>query len=258
MNPSQKPKDNPIRGASYVLEGFALLGRPGIRPYVVAPLLINIVLFGGALWWGWSQLSQLSAVVESWLPSWLSFLSTLLVPLFFVVAVMFVQFAFVLIGNFIAAPFNGPLAEAVERNLRAEPRNRTQNNSSPVFSLVVRDLHRTVASEMRKLVYFLPRALAIGVLHWVPLLNLIAPLLWFMFSAWMLAISYADFPMGNHKLGFREQRAELSRWRLTSLGFGGFVAFVVLIPVINLFVIPASVAGATKLWVERIAPYRSH
>jgi len=254
----KRPRDNPISGAFYLLEGVALLNRPGIRAYVAVPLLVNVLLFGGALIWGWGQLERLGVAVEHWLPDSLDFLSVLLIPLFFAAGIVFVLFFFALIANFIAAPFNGLLADAVERHLRAAAGDSYTESPPPSWSVVVRDLHRSIASELRKLVYFVPRALAIGLLYLIPVLNITAPFVWLAFSAWMLAISYADFPMGNHGLGFREQRIELRRWRLTSLGFGAITTFAVLIPIVNLIVIPASVAGATKLWVERIEPYRRH
>ena len=89
----------------------------------------------------------------------------------------------------------------------------------------------------------------------IPVVNLAAPFIWLAFSAWMLAISYVDYPMGNHRMGFAEQRQALARRRLTSLGFGGIVTWAVLIPIVNLIVMPAAVAGATKLWLDRIEPY---
>ena len=46
---------NILRGADYLAQGLRLLSRPGIRPFVLIPLAINMVLFGGALWWGAQQ-----------------------------------------------------------------------------------------------------------------------------------------------------------------------------------------------------------
>lgn len=222
---------------------------------MVVPLIVNITLFSLALWGAASQLGPLSQALEELLPDWLDFLSVLLVPLFVLLSLGVIFFLFSLVANVIAAPFNGLLAEAVERRLRAE---RGEQMASAKFKLsdVMRDASVSVLSEFRKLGYFLPRALAIGLLYFVPGLNLAAAPLWFLFSAWMLSISYMDYPMGNHQLGFREQRDELKRCRLTSLGFGAVVTAGVLIPIANLVIMPAAVAGATKFWVERVAPYR--
>ena len=66
----------------------------------------------------------------------------------------------------------------------------------------------------------------------------------------MMAIQYVDYPMGNHGLGFSDQRKLLAERRLTSLGFGAVIMICMIIPVVNFVVMPASVAGATAMWVE--------
>jgi CysZ protein len=86
--------------------------------------------------------------------------------------------------------------------------------------------------------------------------NIAAPVVWMLFGAWMLAISYVDYPMGNHGLGFPEQRRRLRERRYLALGFGGAVMCALAVPVVNFLVIPAAVAGATALWVERLGAPR--
>ena len=84
----------------------------------------------------------------------------------------------------------------------------------------------------------------------MPGINVIAPVLWVLFSAWMLALEYADYPLGQRGLTFREQRRLLRRhWPLT-LGFGGMTLLLTLIPVLNFLVMPAAVIGATLMWVR--------
>ena len=39
-----------IKGLLDCFGGFALIIKPGIKRYVLAPLLVNIALFGGAIW----------------------------------------------------------------------------------------------------------------------------------------------------------------------------------------------------------------
>jgi CysZ protein len=58
--------------------------------------------------------------------------------------------------------------------------------------------------------------------------------------------------MENGGLRFAQTRKLLHRRRGLSLGFGGAVAVALLLPGINLLVMPAAVAGATLLWVERL------
>lgn len=43
---------NPIRGAAFMLEGLRLITRPGLRRFFMIPLLVNIGVFAGAIWYG--------------------------------------------------------------------------------------------------------------------------------------------------------------------------------------------------------------
>ena len=38
-----------VAGVRHALQGFSLISKPGIRGFVVIPLVINIVLFAGAI-----------------------------------------------------------------------------------------------------------------------------------------------------------------------------------------------------------------
>ncbi len=56
------------RGPTYLAKGFSLITQPEIRAYVIIPLLINILLFGGLLWYGYTQFEPLVESVMSWVP----------------------------------------------------------------------------------------------------------------------------------------------------------------------------------------------
>ncbi|MGB0466034.1 MAG: sulfate transporter CysZ [Pontibacterium sp.] len=238
---------NPIRGASYLVKGLQMLPDPRIRHFVLIPLLINIVLFTGAIW---LLISQFEIWVDYWLsflPDWLSFLSWLLWPLFSLLVLLVVYYGFNLVANLIAAPFNGLLSEKVEKLLRGDI--VTDEGWKAVLALVP----RAVAREFSKLAYYLPRFLFLLVISFIPGLNVIAPLLWFLFGAWMMAIQYCDYPMDNNKVSFAQMKLLLKAQRLTSVGFGSLVQLGMMIPVINLVLMPAAVVGATFYWVDEHA-----
>lgn len=96
------------------------------------------------------------------------------------------------------------------------------------------------------------RALPLGLLFLIPGINVAAPFIWALFSAWMLAIEYLDYPMANHALHFATQRRILRGNRLLAYGFGGGTLLLTMIPVLNFIAMPAAVAGATALWVEEL------
>ena len=235
-------RNNPISGALYFMRGVRLIFAPGIRAYVAVPLAVNILLFSALIYFGTGQFREL---LDWMLPDWLDWLSFVLLPLFVIVALVIVFFTFSLVGNLIAAPFNGLLAEAVEAHL-------TGTAIPGGWKKMIADLGRTIVSELRKLAYIVLWGIPVLVLFVIPGVNIAAPFIWILFGAWMLAISYVDYPMGNHSLTFPEQRRRLGEHRYLALGFGGAVMCALAIPVVNFLVIPAAVAGATCLWVERL------
>ena len=71
-----------------------------------------------------------------------------------------------------------------------------------------------------------------------------------LYNAWFFALEYLDYPMSNHGLHFKEQTQWMKKSRMSAFGFGGAVAFLMLIPVLNFAVMPAAVAGATIFWCK--------
>jgi CysZ protein len=234
-----------LSGPQYLREGLRLVLSPGLRLFVLLPLSINLVLFCGLVYFAGHQFSQWVDHLMPTLPHWLSFLSYVLWPLFVVLVALMVFFTFTMLANIIAAPFNGFLSEKVEVVVRG-------SDDFPPFSWgeLVAIVPRTLSREARKLGYFLPRALALFVLSLIPVVNVIAAPLWLLFGVWMMAIQYIDYPADNHKMSWQDMLAWLRAKRWQSLGFGGIVYLVLLIPVVNLLMMPAAVAGATLFWVR--------
>lgn len=148
------------------------------------------------------------------------------------------------LANFIASPFNGLLAEKVEQHLSGE-----RIGEEGVWALV-KDVPRILSREWRKLLYVLPKALGLFLLLLIPALGqTLGPIAWFLFTAWMLAIQYCDYPFDNHKISFHDMRNTLKQNQSKAYGFGMLVAFFTSIPIVNLFIVPVAVCGATAMWV---------
>jgi CysZ protein len=238
-------------GFGYAFQGMSWLTRPRIRRYVVVPLAVNVLLFGGLLWLGFGALGDLIDWLLSYLPEWLDFLRYLLWPLFVLTVLVAVFYAFTLVANLIAAPFNALLSERVEIMMTGQ----APQGASGVKALV-KATGQAVGSELRKLLYLVGWSIPLLILFVIPGLNLFAPALWLAFGAWMLAIEYLDYPMGNRDMGFREIKAQARRRSGLSLGFGAGVLLMTSIPVLNFLAMPAGVVGATALWVERLGRTR--
>ena len=230
-------------GAGYLIDGFSLLRKPGLRRFVVMPLLINILLFGGLIGWAYGWVDGASRVMIAGLPDWLHWLRYIVVPVFVLTSLVVIFYGFSILANLIAAPFNGLLAEAVECYL-------TGKSLQGDWRQLLRDILPSIMSEFRKLFYFALRAVPLLLLLLVPLVNVVVSVLWVLFSAWMMTVQYMDYPMANHQLFFKEQRARLRKRPLLAWSFGGLVMLCTLLPVLNFIVMPAAVAGATAIWVR--------
>ena len=242
-------RNNPVAGSVYLFRGLSYLPKPGIRAFVVIPLLINLFLFAGAIYLLVSNFSVwVQYLIDLWLPDWewLSFLEYLLWPLLAVLVVVGVYYGFSIVANFIAAPFNGILAEKVEQQLRGQV-----NSNLDSWQSVVKMIPQALGRELSKLAYYLPRLLMLFILSFIPVINLVMPFVWFAFAAWMMAIQYCDYPMDNNRVNFKQMRQLLAERRWSALGFGSLVQLGMLVPGLNLILMPTAVIGATIFWVEQ-------
>lgn len=233
-----------IEGASHALNGFRMLKLSGIKRYVAIPLIINIFLFAGVIYFG---ADKIDGLFEQYLPNWLAWLEFILWPLIIIASLLVVFFTFTLVANVIGGPFNGVLSEKIEEHLTQQ-----KINSNESYLNLLRDAGMGISNEIRKLTYIAVRAIPLLILFLIPGLNLIAPILWIIFGAWMLAIEYLDYPMGNHKMSFKQQIALLKNNRFLCLGFGLVLLFMTITPILNFFSMPVGVAAATSLWVKNL------
>ncbi len=70
------------------------------------------------------------------------------------------------------------------------------------------------------------------------------------FSSWMMAIQYCDYPYDNHHVTFKSMRKDLGRYRWRHLSFGGIIMLLSSVPILNLFVMPMAICASTAMWVD--------
>ena len=230
-------------GIQALARGIRLLNKPGVRIYVIVPFCINLLLFGALIWVGYSQFQPLVAWMMSFVPGFLDFLEWFIWLFFGTLAAVTVFFSFTPVANIVAAPFNALMSEKIEIHLTGRA-----PSSDISFARMALD---AIGSQMRKLVYILLWALGLFLISLIPVVNLIAPVLWVVFGSWLLSLEYFDYPMGNHDLVFDEEKRLLRERRGIALGFGGGVMVLTSIPIVNFITMPVAVAGATLLWVEQ-------
>jgi CysZ protein len=229
---NMRKRNNPAYVENCFVEAFKVLKRPGVREFLIIPLLVNFLLYSVTLGFGYYYINDL---ITQFIPSWLVWLSWLIWPLFFLSFFMIGFFTFTLLANLIGAPFYSQLATKTRLTVNSHASN--QDNDQPVIKIIL--------SELKRILYLLLRALPLLILFVIPGINVLAPILWILFAAWSMALEYMAYTLENKGLLFPEQRQVAKSMRIGTLCFGGLVIFGLSIPIINIIVPPTAVIAAT-------------
>lgn len=234
-----------VMGINYLLRGLHTLNQPGVRGYVIIPLLINIMVFGLLLYWLWQYAADIVADIDPYVPDFLEELAVGWLWTYLFSLVLLLVNLFSSLAMIIGAPFNGLLAEAVEyRKTGKYPPGGFWNAMVDFFPAMLNELHKL---SFRLIVTVLALVLA-----FVPYVNVAVPFVWLLVQAWLFGFEYLDYPLDNHGVRLRQQRRLLRKHRLLTTSFGGWIMLLNLIPVVNILVMPAAVAGATLMMLDKI------
>jgi len=226
-----------IKGFLDCFSGFGLLLKPGVKRYVIIPLVVNIGLFTLA---GKLLSDQIDIWMDKLLPAWLDWLEWLIYPLFYIALAIIVFYSFTIVANLIAAPFNSLLSARVEANLTGK--KPKDINTDGFIRLTV----RTLRSELQKILYAIKWSIPLLIITIIPGVNVAAPFLWILFAAWFFALEYHDYPLGNRGQLFDDIIAFNRSNRMRAYGLGTAVFLLTSIPLLNFLAMPVSVAGATR------------
>jgi CysZ protein len=253
-------------GVHYMVEGIRLLWHPRLRKYILVPLLVNCIIFFTLTFFLFGYIiaiakggeAYISELVDS-LPAVIEYPIKVALGIFKWLAwiiggalfLIIYGYSFNVITNFIAAPFYGFLAAETEKIVTGQ---------SPPDEPFGKMMARVFSREFSKLFYFFGRGLIILLLiiliSLIPILNLLAPLLIpvisMLWSAWSMSIQYADYAADNHQVPFSDMRDCLWKRRRSCYGFGGCIMACSIIPIVNIFAMPAAVTGGTLYWLNEI------
>jgi CysZ protein len=147
---------------------------------------------------------------------------------------------FVSVAGVIAGPFNELLSEAVETTLTGKP--------GPKLSLgaFVSSTLRGIGHGVKRVIVALLGAVLLLALGLVPVVGTIAALvLGYYFAARGAAYDCYDAVLSRRDLPYAQKIAFLERHRGRTLGLGGAVAAMLLVPGLNLVALGLGAAGAT-------------
>jgi len=229
----------------YFVQGYHLMFQAGVKKFVIIPMITNIIIMSLLVGWFFTKLSVFIDMGMQYLPHYLQWLSYIASALLIIILSLLFCYFFSTITNIIAAPFNGLLAEHVEAHLIGQKAPDTG------IMALVKDIPRIMKREFHKIIYYLAWAVPLFMLYFIPLIGqTIAPVIWFIFTAWMLNIQYADYPFDNHKVSFSDMRIMLRRNTLSNCLFGTIISLFTIIPILNLVIMPIAVCAATAKWVD--------
>lgn len=244
---------------SYLRRAAALARTRAVSPWVIVPILFNSILFGGAYWFTGSWLTGLlGSLTAGWaLEGWLAFLNPaislvtgLLQLLVWLLLLALLAMVFTNVVQLLAAPFMGFLAAQVDNQL-APPLGFPPQPEESIRSMI----WRTVRRELRKTGYWLLRAVPLLVLvtllSLVPVINLLAPAIWFIWSGWMIAIQYIDYGADTRLVSFDEMLARLREQRILVTSLGCLILGLTMLPLVNLVIMPVAVIAGTLFWLEK-------
>lgn len=220
-----------IQVISSLWKGLQLLKTPALRPFVLMPLLINFVLYSAAFMLGYFYLNHL---VMQMIPDTLHWLTWLIYPLFFVSFCVIGFFTFSMLANLIAAPFYAKLAAKTLDVMGFSLLSAVEPSAIQIWK-----------AELTRLRYSLTHTLPLLILFVIPVVNVIAPIIWLLFSAWCVALEYFGYPLENRGMLFPEQKQTLKTMRVDAVIFGSIILVGQTIPIINIFISPTAVIAAT-------------
>lgn len=222
-----------------------LVANKGLWLLALAPFLLNILLFGLALWFG---VFSFQRWIQTWLPTDDSWWWSLLYYLLFVLVVLaflgLLVYLFVIVGRILAAPF----LELLTRRTEAIVLGRAQNPEAFGFW---EGILRVFFQETKKMVIYLLIMAGLLVFHLVPVLgSVFYTVLAFLVTCFFLCLEFLDFPLERRGLSLKAKMAYAWRLKIGGLFFGASIMAGFLIPVLNMAFLPAAAIGGTLYYLE--------
>jgi len=228
-----------IRGVTVLLGGFArMFAEATLRSVLWRIVLMLFVLMLGVTFGVYALAEYLAAL---WLPAGDAWYWQIISWLVWVLAVLLALFtgavSFTVLGSVAVAPWLEMLAARAEALHRGTP--LSEDNAGWVGPVM-----HSLANAVRPLLGLLAMgALALAVI-WLPLVGQVAAMLiWGFAGISFLNYDLMDVPATRRAWGFARRKQQMADRRLFWLGFGGLGMALMMLPVVNLLVLPAAVVS---------------
>ncbi|MCJ8313295.1 MAG: sulfate transporter CysZ [Saccharospirillaceae bacterium] len=229
------------------LSSFSIAFHKPLRIFVWLPLLINVIILASASYWLISWIGDFNPLASLDTDGVIGFFVKLAQKaikflLYVLILPMFI-YSFMFLAAILVSPFSGILAEKTAIYI---VKHETDYGFS--FSYIIKITIQTLVREFQKIMYFVPRAIAILLLGFIPVIGLAAPFLWIMFAIWMAALQFLDYAADNENISFKQMRLLLNKNKAKTYSFGLIVWAAMMVPILNFILIPVIVIAATRYW----------
>jgi CysZ protein len=235
-----------MEGARLPLAGAKFLWRrPKLWILVLIPLIVNILLFGALITWGYSELAGL---LDSWLQGLEGWYWTALRWLgrffFGLVILIIVYFIFTPVALLIAAPFNDRLAEHVEIAFGFQIEDQRS-----LIKMILMEAAFAIMSEAKRLIVVLAVFAVLLLLNLIPVAgSAIYACCAFCTACWFFALEFSSYAADRRHLGMRQKLRLLRENNSLSAGFGLVTALLMMVPFLNVLMVPVSAVSGTMLF----------
>ena len=238
--------DTVYNGIKYFFQGLRLCIHKGMKRYMLVPIIINIfiIIIGcyASISWACNYTGEL---IAGSLPEWLFWIKYLVFPIIFAAIILITLYLFTTITLIVGAPFYSLLSEKAESILINEP------TPDVPISQTIRETPAMVGRELAKLIYRLPFIILNLFMLFIPIIGQVVIIYT---GSWCYALDFTSYGFENNHIQLKKTYPALKKYRKTCLSFGICVWASLLIPFLNLFMIPAAVCGGTALWVDILRP----
>ena len=225
-------------GLTFFKDGVLGAFRRPTLDYLLIPALVSLVIVGGGLYLAVGYIETLSASIRS-LSWWPEFLSFIVDPLLYLVGILAAAWFFSFIAVIIGSPFYGYLSSRIDPPTIDSPTKVARR----AFS---QELLASIKREWTKQKYVLPRLVGIFFIGFVPVVNLLAPIIWLVYGGWLMAVQFSDYRFENHGSDFPEALEKLRTNRSASIGLGVGITLGMSVPLLNFVMAPLAVVAATQ------------
>jgi len=220
-----------------------LLTTPKLWPFVWVPILINTVVYAAVFWLGIHYFNDLLTWMLPNASTWYMEVLRAFAWVSFIIILAFIFFlTFFAIANIISAPFN----EKLSRKYEELQTGRRVEGDVPVLVIMKQEAKRVLSC--------LAALAAVGLItfafSFIPLVNLAIPVVWAIFSGIVLSLDFLSYSLDRHNFKFDEKVKYMRKNFSRCGGFGISIYLALMVPFLNVTIIPCAVVGATRLFLN--------